>query len=167
MLGADRIVLRCGCVCCTVYFAEGKPAFSRRAVDHMKERAERKRAQTAGTTATSTTMTGRHWPQARAACARALHIAGTAEDELDVFMDTLRQSSRTPLEKVQHGSYNAHWRGQTRGYDGERATLHNNTASEGVNMRSNTPIQSSHDIGWHTKPLVRHAVYAPWPLSSA
>jgi hypothetical protein len=71
------------------------------------------------------------------------------------FMDTLRQTTRTPLEKMENGSYNAHWRGASRGFTGERATLHAGTASEGVSTRCSTPIQSSHEIGWHTKPLVR------------
>jgi hypothetical protein len=65
--------------------------------------------------------------------------------ELQNFMDGLRNSTRTPLEKLEHGAYNVHWRGPSR---------EGLAPSGGVQMRCQTPIQSSHDIGWNTQPLV-------------
>jgi len=127
----DPIKMAANCV-------EGKPAFARRAVDVQKDKARRRVQSTSG---------------------GAGEVEMTVQ-ELSAFMDSLRDTSRTPLEKLEADRYNAHWRGPSRGPEGERATLHAGTASEGGNMRCRTPIASSHEIGWNTQPLVKPGNYS-------
>lgn len=136
---------------------EGKPAFARRAVDVQKDKARRRVQSTSGG-AGEVEMTG---VSSRTKCCSPTVSWLTnrhtpAVQELSAFMDSLRDTSRTPLEKLEADRYNVHWRGPSRGPEGERATLHAGTASEGGNMRCRTPIASSHEIGWNTQPLVRH-----------
>ena len=95
-----------------MYFAEGKPAMARRAVDVQKERSISERAKSAEPS----------WEM--------------TDEEMALFTDTVRESARTPNERHDRGTYKLHWRA-------------------GVEMRCNTPITSSHEIGWQTKPLVK------------
>ena len=124
-------------------FAEGKPAFSQRAVDVQAERAARRRAQSAE-------------PGAR-------EMGSMSLEEKQEFMDTLRQTSRTPLEKMSHDSYTAHWRGATLGKgdmrQGRGVTRAGMVPSTGVDIRCKTPLLASHDIGWNTEPLITPGNY--------
>ena len=145
-------------------FAEGKPAFSQRAVDVQQQRAARRRAQSAE-------------PGAR-------EMGSMSFEEKQDFMDTLRQTSRTPLEKMDNDSYTAHWRGATLGKGDmrqgrgvtragrffgafflsffhflNRACVAGMVPSTGVDIRCKTPLLASHDIGWNTDPLITPGNY--------
>eukprot|EP01046_Picozoa_sp_COSAG06_P018366 COSAG06_NODE_1277_length_10034_cov_2.246200_2_plen_269_part_00 len=123
-----------------MYFADGKPAFSQRAVDRVAEKnRERERRLSAETGKPP--------------------MGEMSHEEKQEFMDTLRQTARTPLEKLDAGNYTAHWRGATLGKGdmrrGRGETRAGMVPSSGVEIRCRTPIQASHDIGWFTQPLVK------------
>lgn len=128
-----------------MYSAEGKPAFSQRAVDHVKEKnlaRERRLSAESG---------------------KPL-MGEMSMEEKHEFMDRLRQTSRTPLEKLEAGNYTAHWRGATLGKGdmrrGRGETRAGMVPSTGVDIRARTPVQASHDIGWHTEPLIKPGNYS-------
>ena len=128
-----------------MYFAEGKPAFSQRKVDVQANKAALRRAQSAEP--------GQRGP-----------MGEMSLEEKQQFMDTLRQTARTPHEKMDAGSYNAHWRGATLGKGdmrrGRGETRAGMVPSTGAEVRARTPLQASHDIGWHTEPLIKPGNYS-------